>query len=388
MDLKKLSLLVGSTLTVMSGATIAPSLPQIEQTFAGAENVALLTRLVLTIPALFIALGAPLVGALTDKLGRLPILFTSLFLYGLAGTAGLYTETLFQLLFSRALLGVSVAGIMTSITTLIGDYYEGEERNQTMGLQAAFMALGGFVFLTVGGMLADISWRWPFAVYAFVLFVIPASYSALREPVNTTATPKGELQKKSMPIVEKWLVGLTFFVALLFMIIFYMIPVQLPFYLKQIGVESSTQAGVAIAALTLSGGITSLFYRKIKQLLTFNAIYTFLFLLSAIGYMLLSYAETYTLVLFAQVIGGIGFGLFMPNANTCLLNMAPLHLRGRIVSGMTAAVFLGQFLSPVAVSPLLAYTGLALSYRIAGFVLLSLTSIYFFGVLRHKAASA
>ena len=50
------TLLFISTLTIMSGATISASLPGIAARFADVENVALLSRLVLTLPAVFIAL--------------------------------------------------------------------------------------------------------------------------------------------------------------------------------------------------------------------------------------------------------------------------------------------------------------------------------------------
>jgi hypothetical protein len=54
----RLTLLFVSTLTVMAGATIAPSLPAMRQFFASVNNADFLVRLVLTAPALFIAIGA------------------------------------------------------------------------------------------------------------------------------------------------------------------------------------------------------------------------------------------------------------------------------------------------------------------------------------------
>ncbi|MEM7762019.1 MAG: MFS transporter, partial [Cyanobacteria bacterium P01_A01_bin.40] len=69
----KATLLLVSTLTVMSGATIAPSLPAMQEHFADVENSALLVRLVLTIPALFIAIGGLFAGQLVDKIGRKPL---------------------------------------------------------------------------------------------------------------------------------------------------------------------------------------------------------------------------------------------------------------------------------------------------------------------------
>ncbi len=63
------------------------------------------------------------------------------------------------ILAGRALLTVTVAGAMTSTTFLIDDYYADPSRLQIRRLQAAFMGFGGVVFLAVGGLLADASWR-------------------------------------------------------------------------------------------------------------------------------------------------------------------------------------------------------------------------------------
>ena len=125
----------------MSGATISPSLPGIQEQFSGTANAELLTRLVLTIPALFIAVCAPLAGTLVDRLGRKPVLLYSVILYGLSGGSGFVLSNLYTILAGRALLGVAVAGVMTSATTLIADYYVGEERSRVLGIQAAFYGL-------------------------------------------------------------------------------------------------------------------------------------------------------------------------------------------------------------------------------------------------------
>jgi MFS family permease len=85
----KITLLLVSTLTVMSGATIAPSLPAMREYFADVPNADYLVRLALTLPALLIALGAPAVGVIIDRLGRKPLLLIALILYGLAGSSGL-----------------------------------------------------------------------------------------------------------------------------------------------------------------------------------------------------------------------------------------------------------------------------------------------------------
>lgn len=75
----KTTLLLASTLTVMSGATISPSLPAMQSYFAEVENSALLVRLVLTIPALFIAIGGMFAGQLVNRIGRKFLLIIATF---------------------------------------------------------------------------------------------------------------------------------------------------------------------------------------------------------------------------------------------------------------------------------------------------------------------
>ncbi|MCX2793475.1 MFS transporter [Microbulbifer thermotolerans] len=130
--LRRATLLCLAALTIMSGATIAPSLPALQAHFANHADSQLLSRLVLTLPALFIALCAPVAGAICDRFGRMGILMVSVLLYGLAGLSGLVADSLSAILAGRTLLGVSVAGIMTSITALVGDYFSGREREKYM----------------------------------------------------------------------------------------------------------------------------------------------------------------------------------------------------------------------------------------------------------------
>lgn len=82
----------------------------------------------------------------------------------------------------RALLGIAVAGIMTSGTTLIADYFRGEERAKLLGLQTGIMSLGGTVLITLVGLLTDIQWNTPFLIHLAALAVLPFVVIYLREP--------------------------------------------------------------------------------------------------------------------------------------------------------------------------------------------------------------
>lgn len=168
----KITLLLTSSLTVMAGATIAPSLPAMQEHFADVNHVEYLVKLALTIPALFIAISGPIVGYLIDRIGRKPLLTSSTLLFACAGSEGFLLDSLWGIIISRALLGLSVAGTMTGVMTIISDYYQGHKRAGFMGLQAASMGMGGVIFISLGGIVANFNWRFPFLIYLFALVVL------------------------------------------------------------------------------------------------------------------------------------------------------------------------------------------------------------------------
>jgi len=348
----KITLLLASSLTVMSGALIAPALPIIADHFSDVPNADFLTRLVLTAPALSIALFSPIAGGLIDRFGKVRLFVLGMIVYALAGGAGFLLENIYHLLASRALLGISVGFIMTTATTLIGDYFEGDERNKFLGTQAAFMALGGTVFVALAGVLADISWRYPFLLYLFSVPVIVLVLTFLKEP-NTSedsqeeSSESNERSFKRAPIV--WAYVATFFG----MALFYVIPVQSPFLLEQIGIEKESLLGVGVIVATLFAAAASRLHPILKKRLTFPAIYALIFGLMAGGYGLIALTASLWPVMVGTAIAGFGVGLLMPNGNLWLIEVTSPDKRGKVIGGITTAVFLGQFFSPVLLQPII-----------------------------------
>lgn len=370
----KIVLLLVSSLTIMSMITISASLPDMTEAFSGVDKGVKLVKLALSFPGLFIALSAMAAGIIIDRIGRLKLLGVALVLYALGGTSGYWLNNIYLILAGRALLGVSVGISMTIVTTLLADYYQGRARQKFAGLQIAVMSLGGIVFITLGGILADINWRVPFLLYFFSLVILPFTYLYLKEP-----PVKNEVKKERKGLKSPAIIWLVFINVMVMWILFFIIPIQIPFYLKSIGVEKNALIGVAIASSTFFSAVAAFSYSRIKDKFAFEQIFGLGYFLMAIAFVFIAFGNSYGMVMMGMLFAGLGMGIMIPNANIWVMQLAPLEIRGREIGRLTTFWFLGQFLSPLLLLPFLDYfTQSQLYYVIAG--ILAGLSLVFIGI--------
>jgi MFS family permease len=368
----KLTLLLVSSLTIMSVITISPALPQMAIAFGNVENASFLVKLVLTLPALMIAICSPVAGALIDRYGRIKILQLSLILYAFSGSAGYFLNNIYYILASRALLGISVGMSMTIVITLIADYFEGMERQKFVGLQIAFMSIASILFVGLGGILSDFGWKYPFLIYLFSLVVLPLTFMFLYEPAKIE-----KRDRVNRDIKAPRLIWMLFINIMLMWIIFFLIPVQIPFLLKALGIQKNALVGAAIAISTGFSALSSFSYARIKNRLSFLTIFSIGYLLLAAGFLSVSISNNYVLVIVGMILSGLGVGMMIPNTNMWVMKMAPPQIRGKEIGKLTTFWFLGQFLSPIIIFPVLSMMSLSSTFMLAAAVLLLIGVTFF-----------
>jgi MFS family permease len=343
---------------------------------------------VLTITALFIALSAPVSGILVDRIGRKPVLLSALVLYLISGTAGIWLESLTEILVSRAILGVAAGMILTSATTLIGDYYQGDARNRMTGIQVSVMVFTVASGTTVAGYLADTDWRLPFYLYGLALLVIPLVAFGIREPARASAATRDPDQPASGYRIAVLRAGVVYFLIWLSMVSTFIIPSQTPFLLPEIGIPAAFMAGIAIAVFNAVAAVTSIFFRRLRDRFDNNIILAGSYLFLGAGLLLAATADGLPQAMLGMVFAGIGFGPLMPTLFAWLLAIAPLEHRGRFVGGLTFFQFLGLFASPLYSQPIadridmtgaFAVTGLAQIALGLAFVGAAISTVFFAG---------
>jgi MFS family permease len=375
LDPRAWGLMIASMLTIMSNATITPSLPGLQQLFADDPRAAVLTRLLITAPSLLVAVVAPFAGMLTDRLGRRKPLLIGLIIYAVAGTAGLYLGSIEAILASRLALGLGVALIMTAQAALVGDYFAGPARGRLMGYQMSATNLGGLLFVTGAGILAASNPRLPFVIYGLAALVLPFLARVLPEPVRAegrdraagghydTAEPGWQMTATIMSLAA----GMTF-------VIFYAVPTQLPYHLTEMGLADPKNAGAAMGSMMLAAAVMSIVSGWIRPWLGRIGTPVSGYLALAAGFAGVAAGHSLEVTMIATALIGAGLGLCMPTFITTALNVTPARHRGLVSGLVTSAIFLGQFLSPLATQPFVTHLGYAGAYRMGAiaFVILAI----------------
>ena len=165
-------------------------------------------------------LFAPIIGSLSDKYGRRPILLLSLFGFGIDYIFLAIAPTYGWLFVGRVVAGITGASLTTA-SAYIADISTKETRAKNFGMIGAAFGLGFIIGPVIGGLLGKMGPRIPFyaaAVLALLnwvygYFVLPESLSKenRRDFSWKRANPIGSLSHlKKYPAIGGLTISLTF----------------------------------------------------------------------------------------------------------------------------------------------------------------------------------
>ncbi len=127
-------------------------------------------------------LFAPLIGSLSDKYGRRPVLLISLLGFGLDYLFLAFAPSIFWLFIGRTISGITGASVTTA-SAYMADISDDSNRAQNFGMIGAAFGIGFIIGPMLGGFLGEIGPRLPFIVAAclallnviYGYFVLPES---------------------------------------------------------------------------------------------------------------------------------------------------------------------------------------------------------------------
>ncbi len=367
-------LLLAAMPALLGTAAVAPALPLISAAFPDVSET--LISFIITLPPLATALSGFLIGAISDRYGRKKVLLVSLALFGFSGVSGFFLDSVTAIIFWRMWLGVGLAGLMPTVTTLLTEYYDGPTRARYMGYMSAAMGVGGLVMQTGSGVLAEISWREPFLIYLFGVLVIPLVFFFIREPKREEeVTVHEDLHIKSsrpttLDVKPVLLIYVTLFVSLIMM---YLISSKIAYLLTQVADVSTTICGLILGMCALFSAVSSYSFWRFAKRFTPLQMFSLMFLMEGLGLFIIGTAISVPVIALGAAIVGFGLGLGTPTGAMWLSSITPQKYLGKIMGGQIVAVYFGVFASSFVGAELLAltgtYSGLFLAIGVVGVVI-------------------
>jgi MFS transporter, ACDE family, multidrug resistance protein len=369
-SLKLAILLAVGSLTTMAGGVIAPVLPDIVQQLR--LDPALAGNLV-SFHCLTIGLFSAPLGILADRIGRLRVLIVSLVLYALFGVAGVFATDITTLLTLRGLLGVATGGIAAASLGLLSSMYQGEARTQALGFATSTLTIAGIFFPLMGGLVGASHWRFTFGLYGIAIPLAVLAVITLQGEDSKVPSQ----QKNSGSKFSKVVSNPTFLQLLLMLtlcsIAMYSVVIYAPLYLKTAIGATSVLNGILLASRAMGAAIVSAVGTKwlIRRLGSQRAIAVG-FSLMALTLATIPLLTEFNWILLTAIAFGFGFGITLPSLYASLADFAPDHLRSTVLAAGTGTGFLGQFLCPILLGPVLRMGGLvSVFYTTAGIAIVA-----------------
>ena len=171
-------------LDMLALGMVVPVLPHLIEDFLGGDipRAAQLVGLFSTVWAVMQFFSMPVMGALSDRFGRRPVILLSNFGLGLDYVLMALAPTLSWLFVGRLISGVTAASVSTSMA-YVADVTPPERRAQSFGFVGVAFGVGFVLGPAIGGLLGSVDPRLPFwaaacasllnAAYGF--FILPES---------------------------------------------------------------------------------------------------------------------------------------------------------------------------------------------------------------------
>jgi MFS family permease len=349
-------MLGGGLLGALALMAITSVLPRIEAELGQRPSDSLLVKQLVGVVSLTMVIGAPLAGFLVDRVGLRVVLVLSALVYAVAGTAGLYLDGLPLLVVSRAFVGIAAAAIQITSITLINTRLPVEQRARWMGAHIAVAMIGTIIVHPLAGFLGEIGWRWPFALYAVGLLMVPValfdrSPSEAGQTLATPAKDRPDAETRRKARLLSWFPLRYAVLALFIGGISYVPMVYIPFLLRAHGMESPSLISLVLTADSIAGAIMAMLYGRARRRLSSNGAFAFSFAMTAAGTFVAAISPTIVGVVTGLLIFGFGVGWFIANLMTALGVAVSRAQQGRAVGLVKASHFLSAPLCIMVMEP-------------------------------------
>ncbi len=291
---------------------------------------------------------SPIWGALSDRIGRRPVIMIGLIGFGISFLLfGIADDHLWLMYASRILGGFFSGAAVSSAVAYVADISTEEDRTKSMGLVGMSIGLGFILGPAIGGLTGQFSLQLPFYIATALSLLL-----ALFAYVNLTESLKIEKRTAhDQPKVSRWTAfagSLKYLYVLSFFISFTLAGLESTLqYFQMVKIGATTQqigmmfAVIGVVGALIQGGVV----RRIKK--GSEARYLLLgLLLSALGFFLIIFSSNFWTATIYLAVFGVGNAFLRPTV-TSLITQKTTVGQG-VASGLNSSMdSLGRMSGPI-----------------------------------------
>lgn len=341
---------------------IIPVMPSLIQELTGGTNseAAAYGGWLISAYAIMQFLFAPIMGGLSDKYGRRPVLLASLFGFGIDYLFLALAPTIAWLFLGRLIAGIMGASFTTA-GAYMADISTPEKRAQNFGMIGAAFGLGFIIGPVIGGLLGGMGSRVPFVVAAILtllnwlygFFILPESL----KPENRRkfewkrANPIGTLQSLfRYPVIAGLFISLTFLY-----ISSHAVQSNWAYYTIEKFQWTETMIGISLGVVGLvfaivQGGLIRIIIPKLGQE---RSVYVGLALYAA-GFLLYGFATEGWMMYAFTIVYCLG-GIAGPALQGIMSSTIPANEQGELQGGFTSLMSLSAIIGPFVMNGLFSH---------------------------------
>ncbi len=350
--------LIGCVALVLTGfAVILPVFPQRLQALGlGSEMLALMEGAF----GLGMFLFSTPLGTWSGRIGRIPILFTSL--AGFIVTNLLLAFVNVPLLFIpiRFVEGMLLSGLFPVAMSMVGDTIPLSKQGRWIGLLTTAQAVGFALGPGIGGFLSqNLGFTSPFlfsagialAASLLAIFMVPETLSEhVRVEARLHQAKRGAKAQKPKEVRFAQLIWLVApFLIIDFGMIFtfpFVFP-QLPFFFEKVLHYSAAQYGMLFSVYGMALAVFPLVLGRLSEILPKKPLIVIGSLLFSAFFVLLLAAPLYPLLLAGAALAGLGSAFVQPAMGSIYLSATTDETRGQVMGLRGSAISLAVMLGPL-----------------------------------------
>ena len=360
----------------MVSLVVSPALAMIAKEYSWASNTQI--QLMISLPSLATIAAALVTPALQRRYSLRTLFLSNLAVMLFFGVAPFFIKSFGLILVTRVISGFSVGFLSILLNVAITTRFHKQAQGRVMGFKTVFASISAILITYFGGVLANLNWRLTFLMFLIVLPAIAVIWLKLKKEEPERSELAGSREKTRRFQKPQ---GITLFLCVtsfLYIIFLQCFLTNAAFLVESEHFGTSVVSGTSLAFYNLAGLLCGLLLSRMKRLLHGSTLF-FGYLVSAVGILLAGLAGSSALVYAGAVFGGFGMATY--------LGIGPLDITGTVsrekaaggIALLAITQYLGQFLSPLVVTPLAALfakDSVRMRFYVSAAVLFALAVLY------------